>query len=78
MEKRLTQTGLDFRFPIYISPPADLKQQFIRDIFLRLGVFDLADNLEADVVSQMDGLGIDYELLFSAEDLILPDPDNEN
>lgn len=75
--RRIIQTGLDFRFLIYISPPADLKKQFVRDIFLRLGVFNLADNIQADVVGQMDDLGIDYELLFSAEDLVLPDPEPE-
>lgn len=73
-DRRMIMSTLSFIFPVYISAPANLKQDFIKDIFVRIGTVsqstDLSDSEE--VVAELDAQGIDYENWFSLDDINLP------
>lgn len=43
--QRVVMANLSFTMPVYMSAPADLKDQFVRDVFLRLSVVDDNTNL---------------------------------
>ena len=72
-ERRVIHSFLDFKFPIWIAPPADLKTDFVKSVFARIGVINLTTKDSHEIVAQLDALGIEYELLFSTDDLNLPD-----
>ena len=59
-EKRVIQTTLSFTMPIRISAPADLKQSFIKDIFLRISAASLDSNIPDEIIAELDSLGEPY------------------
>ena len=66
-DRRMIQTYLDFQFPIYLSPPADVRTSFVERILMRIGAIE-AGVLPENIVAEFDGLGIEYEEIASAED----------
>lgn len=64
-DRRIIQNSLDFTVPIWIAAPAHLKQDFIKDVYMRLGVVDSAADGSYDIIAQLDDLGFDYEKVFT-------------
>lgn len=71
-DRRMIRTFLDFKFCAYIAPPADLKSDFVKTVFARIGTVDLMTKNPYEVIAALDAMGIEYEELFSTDDLILP------
>ena len=70
---RIIQTGLEFRTLIHIASPADIKNDYIKDIYLRIGLMneEIASN-PGDLAGLLDDENIIYELLLSGEKVKKP------
>lgn len=66
-DRRMIQTYLDFRLPIYLTPPANVRSSFVNRILMRIGAID-SGTLPENIVAEFDGLGIEYQEIASAED----------
>ncbi len=75
-EKRVIQSTLNFECPIYLSPPADYKANYIANIKVRLGVVPTTVNLnDSDqVIAALDSGGFQYEDLFTLADVDIEKP----
>jgi len=71
-DRRIMISTLSFNFPIYISAPTNLRDDFIKDIFMRIGAVSSSANTNEEMVADLDAQGIDYENIFKLDDIILP------
>ena len=69
MDRRIVQWTLSFEIPIYISAPADVRNDYIKDIYVRIGAVSLGATSSDDIIHELDQQGIDYELWFSLDDV---------
>lgn len=70
-DDRMLITRLTFQFPVWISPPAKDKDDFIKRIFIRVGVAD-ETMTPAEIVSFFDGEGLPYHKAIDANELFTP------
>ena len=70
-ERRMIISTLTFNMPIYISAPANLKNDFVKDIFVRIGAVSQDANTSQEMIDDLDGQGLDYENWFSLDDIDL-------
>lgn len=70
-DRRMTQTTIDFSFPMYISAPADVKKDYVKDIYLRIGAVGTDSNSSQEIIADLDSQGIEYKLIFSLDDIDL-------
>lgn len=68
-DKRIVQSMLTFKMPIWIQTPADVRKDFVEKIYARIGAVANANADSFEIVAELDAQGINYELLFSADDL---------
>lgn len=68
-DRRMNITTISFELPIYIAAPANLKDQIIKDIYLRIGTVDTDTTTGADILTQLDAQDIEYELVATASDV---------
>ena len=72
-DRRMIVTTMSFEVPIYISAPANLKNEIVRKIYARIGVVDtdiaLNKTNSSDILSQLDDQLVNYELLASSDDI---------
>ena len=68
-DRRIIQSTLSFDMPIWISAPADVRNDFIEKIYVRIGVVSNAALTNYDIIAELDSQGIDYELWFDANNL---------
>jgi hypothetical protein len=59
---------LSFSLPIYLSAPANIKADFVKDVFVRLGIVGNSIIENEEILAEFDSLGLDYENFFSAGD----------
>ena len=72
-DRRMLVSSLDFTFPIYLSAPANIKKDFVKDIFVRLTAVDqISAGSSQELLDEINDQGVDYEKWFSADDVILP------
>jgi hypothetical protein len=67
-QNRVPMAELTFELPIYLSIPSEVRDEFVRDIKIRIAAVD--GDLPSDIVSQFDDEGIDYVTVASADDII--------
>ena len=72
-DRRLLISTLNFQMPIYLSAPANVKDDFVKDIWVRIGAVDFTSNTPEEIVADLDAQGIEYELWFDGDVLNLPD-----
>lgn len=70
-DSRMLIYTLTFNMPIYISPPANLRDDFVEKIFMRLGVVNQALESNEEIVADLDAQGVEYEKIFDLDDLDL-------
>lgn len=69
-DRRIIQSTLVFNVNIYLSVPAKVHQKFIEDIYLRIGAVSTDVDTAMEAIEDLDGQGIEYELIFDgSEDL---------
>lgn len=71
--RRMLITTLNFELPIYLSAPATVKDDFVKDIWMRIGAIDFASSTPEEIVADLDAQGIDYELWFDGDAIEIPD-----
>jgi hypothetical protein len=69
VERRMIVTTITFDLPIYISAPANLKNQIIKDIYARIGVIETGTYDSEEIIAELDQQNVNYELLASTDDL---------
>ncbi len=70
-EDRTIITRLQFEFPIWITPPAKSKDDYVKKIYMRIGAVD-SEMSNQDIVDYFNGEGILYRKIADADDLFLP------
>lgn len=70
-DRRIIQKTLNFQIPIWIDIPADVRREFIEKIFLRIGAVSTGAMTSGEIVSDLDGQGLTYELWQDASDLTI-------
>ena len=73
IDRRIIQTTLSFLMPIYIAVPAKIKDNFIADINLRVGLVSAATSGSHNIIAELDDLEFDYGSLFTLDDFDLPE-----
>jgi len=70
VDRRIIQTTMTFRAPIYLSLPSQVRNNFISSIRMRVGAVNDFYPIE-DALSQLDQDGIEYETIASLQNLVL-------
>lgn len=70
-DRRIIQSAMDFSFVVYISAPANIKKDYVADIFLRIGAVSTIVANSEDMVAELNAQGIMYENVFSVDDISL-------
>jgi hypothetical protein len=70
-DRRMIVTTITFDIPIYISAPANLKNQLIQQIYARIGIVEGQNLSNEEIIDQLDKQNINYELIVSTDDLIV-------
>lgn len=66
---RMPIAELTFEMPIYLSAPVEIRDSFVRDIFVRLGT--LGDDTDiSNLVQEFDDESLQYERFASADDIV--------
>lgn len=68
-ENRIIQSTLSFRILIQIDIPAIVRKNFIEKIYLRIGTIADSDVTNQEIIDDLNGQGIPYELIISDTDL---------
>ncbi len=73
VDRRMLITNLTFEFPIWISAPASVKDDFVKQIYARIGVVSNSSLTHEQMVAELQAQGIEYDLWFDGDALDLPD-----
>jgi len=71
-DRRIMVSTLTFNFPVYISAPTNLREEYIKDIYMRLGTVSTGADSSEEMIAEIDAQGIEYEKIFDLDDLNLP------
>lgn len=66
---KIIMSNLSFEMPIYLSAPVDIRDQFVKDVLIRLSTME-ADQSFDDMLSDFDGAGLQYESFASVSDVV--------
>ena len=72
-DRRIIQTTLNFQVPIWISVPSDVRNNYIKDIFLRIGAVSNASVTNEQMIADLDSQSIPYEQIFTLDDIDIGD-----
>lgn len=70
-DKNVRVVKLQFSFPIYLSIPANLRNDYIKDIMVRIGIVNNSDSTSEEMLAELDKQGLDYDKWFSLDDINL-------
>lgn len=69
VERRVSKSVMTFSMPIVISVPAEVRNDYVAKIFMRIGAVSSGAVLDSEIVYDLDAQGIPYELVRDAGDL---------
>ena len=72
-DRRIIQTTLSFMVPIYVAVPAKMKNNWIKEINLRVGLVSQSTQGSHNIIAELDDLDFEYENIFSLDDFDLPE-----
>ena len=70
-DRRLIRTFLMFDVPVHLAVPTKVHQKFIKDIYVRIGAVSSDIGSNYDILSDLDAQGIEYEQIFSLDDITI-------
>lgn len=68
-DRRLIQTRMGFLVPIYLSTAVSVRNNYIKDIYLRIGAIGSDVTNSYEIIADLDAQGAEYEKVFSADDI---------
>ncbi len=68
-DRRMIQTKMGFLVPVYLSTPIDVRKNYIKDIYLRIGAIGADVSNSFDIISDLDAQGAEYEKVFTTDDI---------
>ena len=68
-DRRIIQKTVTFEVPIWIDIPADVRRNLVEKVFLRIGAVSTGSILSEDIIADLDGQGIEYDLVHDASDV---------
>lgn len=68
-DRRILQKTLSFTVPVWIDIPADIRKNLVEQIYLRIGAVSAGAVSSEDIIADLDGQGIEYELWQDASEL---------
>ncbi len=71
-DRRMLISTLNFEFPIKLSAPAKFKENFIKDIYVRIGNVSNLNQSNENIVFELENQGITYDEWFNGDDVELP------
>lgn len=74
VDRRVIQTTLSFEVPVYMSAPAAVHSDFVKNIFLRIGAISAASQTDEEIISELDQQGIEYDHVFDLDEVDLSKP----
>jgi hypothetical protein len=77
-DRRIIQTTLLFNIPIWISVPSDVHKRYIKDIYVRVGAVSQSAQTSFDMVAELDEQGVEYEQIFTLDDIDLEQTDESS
>ena len=57
-DRRIIQSTLTFKMPIYLQSPADVRKNFIEKIYMRVGAVSSAAESSFDIIAELNSQGI--------------------
>jgi len=72
-EKNMRIVKIQFSMPIYISAPANIKDDFVKDIMVRIGMVGNSAETSEEMIAELDAQGLEYEKWFSLDDIDITD-----
>lgn len=72
-DRRVIQSTLNFALPVYIAAPAKVKNNFIREIQMRVGLVSQINSGSHNIIAELDQLGFEYEKIFDLDDVEIPE-----
>lgn len=70
-DRRIIQSTMTFKMPIFIDTPADVRKDFIEKIYLRIGAVDTDAVDSYEIIAALDDQEIPYELVQDTGDLTI-------
>lgn len=68
-DRRIIQKTLNFQIPIYLDIPAEVRRDFVEKIFLRIGAVSTGAMTSEEIIADLDGQGLEYELWQDGSDI---------
>lgn len=68
-DRRIIQGTISFQIPIVLAIPADVRSDYVQKIFLRVGAVSQSAVTNFDIIGELDGQNIPYDLVKNGNDL---------
>lgn len=62
-DRRIVKSILQFKMPIWLDTPADVRRNFVEKIYMRVGAVSTTSTDEFEIIGDLDGQGIQYTLV---------------
>lgn len=66
-DPRIIVSNLMFKFPVWISAPANVKDDFVKDIYARIGAIDFSSMTSEEIINDLSSQNIHYNLISSLD-----------
>lgn len=70
-DRRIIQKTFTFEIPIWIDIPAEVRKDLVEKVFLRIGAVSSGATTSEEIIADLDGQGLEYELVQDASNLNL-------
>jgi hypothetical protein len=70
-DTRTIQSTMTFTMPIWINIPADVRRNYINNIYTRIGIVSTMATTREEIIAVLDQKGIPYTLVFTADGLAI-------
>lgn len=76
-DRRFIRTTMNFQTIAYLSVPAKVHQRYVKDIMVRVGAVGKAAESNRDIIAALDEQGLEYEELFTLDNIDLGQDDQD-
>jgi T4-like virus Myoviridae tail sheath stabiliser len=73
-DRRIVQSTLTFTMPIALAIPAEIRTDFVKKILMRIAAVDSISDDSFEIIGDIDGQGIPYEVIADSSSLTVDQP----